>query len=115
MLIIQIVLTVFFLFAIIKVFSRYRSQELKFSDLVLWTVFWLLAATVVLWPDSTMQLARFMGVGRGVDAVMYLALVFLFFLFFRTVVKIEKMNRDITKLTRKIALNDVGKDAADKK
>ena len=115
MLIIQIILTVFFLFAIIKVFSRYRSQELKLSDLVLWTVFWLLAATVVLWPDSTMQLARLMGVGRGVDAVMYLAIALLFFLFFRTTVSVEKINRDITKLTRKIALNEVGKNSVDKK
>ncbi len=104
MLLIQIVLVVFFLFAILKVFGRYRTNDLRLFGLIFWTVFWIAAGLVVLWPNSTMQLANLLGVGRGVDAIIYLALALLFFIFFRITVQVERLSRDVTKLTRKIAL-----------
>ena len=101
---IQILLVIFFLFVVVKVFARYRNGDLRLSGLLFWIGFWMLATVIVVWPNSTMQLAKILGVGRGVDAIMYFALALLFFVFFRTTVKIEQLNRDITKLTRKITL-----------
>lgn len=110
MLAIQILLVVFFLFALIKVVGRWRAGELSLAGLVGWSVFWIMAGAVALLPNSTAQMAKLVGIGRGADLVVYAALAGLFFLIFKLMVKIEKMNKDITKITRKIALKDESHD-----
>ena len=59
---------------------------------------------MVIQPDLTSSLAKLFGVGRGADVVVYLALVGLFFMVFRLMVKIEKLEREITKVVRNKAL-----------
>lgn len=102
--IIQIILVVFFLFALLKVLSRFRIGELKWTETLIWSLFWIVSILVVFNPNSTFILAKILGVGRGVDAVIYLSLVVLFFLVFRIFVHLEKIERNLTKLTRQDAL-----------
>jgi hypothetical protein len=109
MFLIQILLLLFFLFALLKVVGRFRAGDLSSVGMAGWIVFWVLATTVVLLPDSTSYLAKVVGINRGADLVVYVALVAIFFLVFKLMVKIEILNRDITKLTRKIALDDKNK------
>jgi len=104
MMIIQFILVVFFLFALLKVSSRYRSKELKVSEAIGWVLFWVAAILVVANPNSTTMLAKILGVGRGVDAVMYLSIAFLFFLVFKIFAHLEKIESQITKLVRKETL-----------
>lgn len=106
MLTIQILLLFFFFFAILKIGGRWRGGEITGRGAILWVIFWLLAAVVALEPDATFYLARAVGIGRGADLVVYLALTLIFFLLFRIIVKVEKINRDITKLTRRMALKE---------
>jgi hypothetical protein len=61
-------------------------------------------------PQTTDVVAQFFGVGRGADAVIYIALIGLFFLVFRMYVHIEAVEGEITQLVRKLALEDVKKD-----
>lgn len=104
MMIIQIILVVFFLFALLKVLSRFKIGELKGVETLSWSLFWIVAVVVVLNPNSTYILAKVLGVGRGVDAIIYLSLAVLFFLVFRIFVRLEKIERNLTKLTRQDAL-----------
>ena len=109
MYLIQSLLTIFFIFAIFKVVGRYRAGDLSWRGLVFWLLFWIAAGVVVVMPDSTSYFARIVGIGRGADLVVYVALALLFFMVFRLMVRLEKINRDITKVVRKNALNDVNK------
>jgi hypothetical protein len=109
LLIIQILLIIFFLFALIKVIGRFKVGELTKQGAILWSLFWIAAAVVVLLPNSTAYLAQAVGIGRGADLVVYVALAGIFFLIFRLMVKIEMLNKDITTLTRKIAITDSAK------
>jgi len=109
MLLIQIVLIIFCLLALIKVWSRYRAGDITAWWLVFWLVFWALVGIVAYQPDATMYFARLLGVGRGADVVVYLALALLFFLFFKLMVKVEKIDKKITKLVRENALSNSGK------
>ncbi len=104
--IIQILLTAFFLFALVKVIGRFRAGDLTKAGLVWWSLFWVAAAVVVLLPNSTAYFAKLVGIGRGADLVVYVSLAGIFFIIFRLMMKIELLNKDITKLTRKIALKD---------
>jgi hypothetical protein len=101
---IQIFLLAIFVLASIKVISRYRANELTGKEAALWLVFWLSGATVAIQPNITARFAEFFGVGRGADFVVYLSLALLFFIVFRLMIKIEKLNRDITLVVRKDAL-----------
>ncbi len=100
----QILFSLFALFAIISVYSKKRSGLLSIGGAMFWIVFWLLADVFVWWPNSTVRLANFFGIGRGSDLVLYVSLAVVFFILFRLSVKIEGLNRDITKVVREKSL-----------
>lgn len=101
---IQILLSLFIFFALIKIINRFLAKELSFLSLIFWLLFWSAVIIVVWQPNLSTGLANRLGVGRGTDLVMYISVVVLFYLIFRLTVKIEKMERNITKVVRKIAL-----------
>lgn len=104
--IIQILLVIFFLFALIKVIGRFKAGDLSKGGLVWWSLFWVLAGVVVVLPNSTAYFAKLVGIGRGADLVVYVSLAAIFFIIFKLMMKVEMLNKDITKLTRKIALGE---------
>jgi hypothetical protein len=55
-------------------------------------------------------LARWLGVGRGVDTAMYLSILTVFYLIFRSFAKIEDLDRQITKIVRANALREMEED-----
>jgi len=105
-LLIQAVLIVFFLYASVRVFLRYRSNEISLGVTASWVLFWMIAAFFTVKPDITSYFAKMVGIGRGADLVTYIALAAVFYMLFRISVSTQRMNRDITKLTRKMALGD---------
>lgn len=105
MYIIQLILIIFFLFALSRVVMRWRAKELSLGALILWSVFWIVAGIVVVTPNITFYFARLVGIGRGADLVVYISLALLFFIVFRLMVTVERQKREITKLTRVIALS----------
>ncbi len=104
MLWIQVLLSVFFLLAAIKVVARWRAGEMAIGGAFLWILFWLAAIVVTVAPNSTFYFAKILGIGRGADLVVYSALALIFFLIFKITVKIEKINKEITILTRRDSL-----------
>lgn len=105
MLIIQTALIALFAAIILKTILRFRAGDLNWKELIFWLIFWAAAATIVISPDSTFYLANKVGIGRGADLIIYVALVLLFFMVFDLTIKMEKINKNITKLTRKEALD----------
>lgn len=104
---IQFVLVIIIILIIWRVIDRFARKQIRISELFIWIIFWLLAAGFVLWPEASSKLAEFLGVGRGVDAILYLALMLIFYLLFRIFVKFEKIEKDITKIVRKISLDEL--------
>ncbi len=102
--VIQILLVVFFLFALVKVIGRFKAGDITVGNMIWWSLFWVSAGIVALLPNSSAYFAKLAGIGRGADLVVYVSLAGIFFIIFRQMIKIELMNKDITKLTRKIAL-----------
>ncbi len=109
MLAFQLIVIVFCLFAAMRVWQKAKSRALNRRWGAFWLAFWLAVGLVVALPWTTSLLAARLGVTRGVDLVMYVAVIALFYLVFRLTVKIEKLESNITKLVREIALKDSGK------
>jgi hypothetical protein len=96
----QILFSLFALFAIISVYSKKRSGLLNAGGATFWTLFWLIAVVFVWMPNALTVVANTFGIGRGADLVLYVSLVVVFFLLFKISVKLESLNRDLTKVTR---------------
>lgn len=106
LLLIQIIIPVVALLALFSAGAKWRRKELATRVFLLVSIFWVAVSVVVLLPQSTEMLAQLLGVGRGVDVVLYIAVLVLTYLVFRLYVRIEKLEREITTLVREIALRD---------
>ena len=104
MLLIQLIIIAFAAFAVWRTVSRFREGELSARALVLWLLFWIVVAVAVALPQSTSWFAAVVGVGRGVDAAIYVSIVVIFYLLFRVFIKLEKIQHDITLLVREVGL-----------
>lgn len=102
---IQILIILFAIFAVVRTLSQLRRQKTSRVAAAGWSLFWIAAIVVVLRPETTQWLATRLGVGRGADVVIYFSLAALFFLVFRLFVKLEEVEREISRLVRSIALN----------
>jgi hypothetical protein len=107
---IQIVLICFAVFAFSRVLLRYRRGGMRLMHLGMWLVFWAGVVVVTLLPDTTSLLARWLGVGRGVDTAMYLSILMSFYLLFRSFAKIEDLDRQLTRIVRANALREMEED-----
>ncbi len=104
---IQILIVAFAVFAAARAVSQFRAGRLRIAMLALWLLLWAALAAIGVLPQSASAVAAFLGVGRGVDLVMYVSLGVLFFLIFRLYVKHEEQEREITRLVREVALKDL--------
>ena len=103
--IIQFILIFFILFAVTKVALRYKDKIISLQEFILWTIFWFMVGFVVILPQTTSLVANLVGVGRGVDLVIYISILILFYIAFRILVRLDKIEKNITKIVRKIALD----------
>ena len=63
-------------------------------------------AILVIYPQSISFLANLLGVGRGVDLVIYFSIFAIFYTIFRFNLRLLKIERDISLLVQKNALDD---------
>lgn len=110
MTIIQIFIIFFAVFAIIRTVRQFHRGVLTRMWLLFWILFWTSTGIVAALPQTTDVIAKFVGVGRGADVVIYVSLLALFYLVFRLYVKIEQVEGEITRLVRKLSLDDLDED-----
>ncbi|PJA37857.1 DUF2304 domain-containing protein [candidate division WWE3 bacterium CG_4_9_14_3_um_filter_43_9] len=97
-----------------EIVAEYRQKNLKLAFLLFWLLVWGAVGLVVWFPALTSDLAQILQIGRGMDVVVYLSVVLLFYLNFRFLVRMEKMRREITKIVRKIALHQLDEQTSGK-
>ncbi len=102
---IQIILLIFILFFLSRVYLRSKEKTIPIKTALFWVIVWVLAIIGVIHPAVTSSIATFFGVGRGVDVIIYIAISLLFYLVFRIYVMIEDLRREITTIVRDTALN----------
>lgn len=106
---IQIIIILIIALIILRLIFKFRKQEISFPSFFGWLIFWLIAMGIVLYPETTSFLARFLGVGRGADVVVYISLILIFYFIFYITIKLRRTEQDITKLVRKISFSEKDK------
>src|SRR3989344_812355 len=105
----QIAVTLFVLFALSRALLRFKDRKISLGTLLFWAVVWIGALVVLYIPSITMPVARMLNIGRGIDVVVYLSIILVYYLLFRMYVRIEKMEQNITQAVRQSAINTARK------
>lgn len=94
------------LFLLGKIVQQYYRKEITAWELVFWACFWILSGILLLVIRKIDVVAQFFGVERAIDLLVYVAIASLFYFVYRIYVKLEKIERDITKVIRNSALKN---------
>ncbi|MFA5029391.1 MAG: DUF2304 domain-containing protein [Patescibacteria group bacterium] len=101
---IQFILIFFILLLVLRLIWQLKNKEISGWQFLSWLVIWFLAIIIIWYPQVTIFLAGQLGVGRGVDLVIYLSVILLFYLLFRLLLRIERVEKNITKITQELAV-----------
>ncbi len=105
----QFFLIAFSVYAIARSMKQYAQKRVSKYWVAVWSVLWIVVIGVALMPQITDHIARYVGVGRGADLLVYLAVTFLLYAVLRMMIRQQKMSEEITELVRKIAIDHAEK------
>jgi hypothetical protein len=91
---------------LVRIIILKKNKKIAGGEFIFWSVFWVLAAFFIVaikWIDKLV--ASFGFSGSGIQILLYLAVVILFYLNFRLRLKVEKLDKDITKMVRRSAIS----------
>lgn len=106
MTVIQILGILISIIVLYSIYLKTKNRQISLFEGILWGFIWILAVVFLIYPQLTGYIAEFLGVGRGVDAITYLSLALLFYLVYKLYARIDKLERDITKIVRELAIRD---------
>ena len=93
------------IFFIYRIISQFRANRRLLFGTILWVSFWVVAILLSIFPhDLSIGLATSLGFRNNINAVIFVALGFLFVLAYNHSSTIESLEKQITKLVRNIAL-----------
>ncbi len=78
-------------------------------------VLWLAAAGAIAYPHVLVRVAHALGIGRGADLVLYLSILFTFAAFFVTYLRFRRVDEQLTKIVRHLAIRDAQPGSEDDK
>lgn len=108
---IKVVISIICVFVVLGLANRFRRRQIRPLSFFMWSALWIAIAIAVLWPNSTSYIAAVFGVGRGMDLVVFLSLLAIFYGMYRIYTKVNTVERKITQLVREQALRDIETDA----
>lgn len=98
----QITVTIFLC---IIFFMLYSSRQAYFMRIpVLLGIFF--GIVCVWYSEAATHVAHFFGIGRAADLVFYICILLSFYCFFTLYIKMQAINENITKMVRKLAIDD---------
>jgi small membrane protein len=103
---IQILLITGVVLVAVYFFVRMHNSVL---DILLLLALVSAALVFIFFPDATNRIANKLGVGRGADLVFYLSIITFWFVILKLYVRIRQLEKIVTDVVRKDALNEAGK------
>jgi len=106
---IQIIMAIVAIYGIVRAVFNFHKRKLSPKGFLFWIIVWVAVGIIAFVPGIINLLSKPVGVGRGVDFLVYISIIVLFYLVFKAFVKIESVEQDITELVRKISLEKTSK------
>ena len=92
--------------AIIWFIGRYLNNKNSLSTVILWSIFWIFVSLFAIFPEFSNSFARIFGITRGLDFVIILVFVVLFYTILKLYFVIDKMQNNLNKVVKEVALNN---------
>lgn len=103
----QVIAIIIILFFIFRLSEQKKKKDINNKELVLWLIFWLLAAVAIIFIKELDRLVAWFGFsGSGINFLIYLAVLTLFYLVFRLQLSLVKLDRNLTDIVRHLSLSD---------
>lgn len=108
--IIQIVATGIILIIFVQLALKVIKDKASIVKILFWLIFWG-GALVIIWlpTDLLDRFGNLFGVGRGIDVLVYFAIIILFYTILKLNSRMDKLEKNITKLVREIAKTNARK------
>ncbi len=103
----QIIALIIIAFILARLFWQKQKQQINANEFIFWLIFWLISAGAIIllkWIDKLVLVLGFSS--SGINFLIYLGIVLLFYLIFKLRLRLEKIERDLTKIIREIALKN---------
>ena len=108
----QIILIAFFGVMVSGTLLAIARSWASRSTLVMWLAVWLLGLLAACWPEGTTTVASWLGIRRGADLLLYCTALGSILGFFMMYLRLRRVRRDLTVLTRQIAIRLADRQAA---
>jgi hypothetical protein len=88
------------------------NRNMKFTNardilrLIIITLIFILGATVIIWPEISSEISRFVGVGRGVDFMIYIYVIINSYLILMIGNRIQKIDNKIKIIIQEEAIKN---------
>ena len=92
--------------AIIWFITRYFKGKNSFTTVILWSIFWIVVSLFAIFPDISITFARIFGITRGLDFIIILVFVILFYTVLKLYFIVDKMQNNLNTLVKEVALNN---------
>ncbi len=100
----QIIILILSIAAILLATYRFRNNTFSNSNYLLWLIVWILVIIIALFPQITSIIANTFGFGRGLDAILIIGTILIFYLLFKLYNKIEDQRKRINDLVSQLAV-----------
>ncbi len=102
----QLLTPLFAILMILKGISRFKRGEMSIRKFILWVLVWGGISTLALFPQFVKIAADLTGLESGINALIFFGFIFLFYIVFRLFIIVEHLEREITEIVRKKAIED---------
>ncbi|NJE29839.1 DUF2304 family protein [Thermococcus sp. 18S1] len=93
------------LILMVYVLGRYGRREFEWGDFLFWEAILIGLLVVSIFPvQIANEIRKLLGLGRGLDALFVIGIGLAYILVFKVYLTVDKTEREITELTRKIAI-----------
>lgn len=102
----QLIALLIILLFVFRLLIQKQRKQISANEFLIWLIFWIIAAILVIFIKFIDQLVAQLGFSAsGIQILIYLSVIILFYLILRIRLKMEKIDKDITKIVREIAIN----------
>ena len=92
--------------AIVWFILRYMKAKNSLITVLLWSIFWIFVSIFSLFPHLSTSFASLFGITRGLDFIIILVFVILFYTVLRLYFIVDKMQNDLNKIVKEVALQN---------
>lgn len=101
----QIIALIIIIFFLSRLFWQKKKKELSGGEFKFWFFFWFSAGVAIFFIKQIDRFVLSLGFsGQGIEVLFYATIILLLYFVFRIRLRLERIEKDLTKITRELTL-----------